>query len=179
MDEYTPDSPQELERALRVLKVPDTYHPIIFSLIGGNAEYLSFITESDLATAAVKSDIVLPTPVARGIIYKLVSYGGASAPPPPEPQAMTNNASSAQPMFQVRCNTAAAFSAEGRHNAKVQALLADEIFSNRLLFGRNNAQQPLSDHEIACNTAATRLLCDNYRLVRWDGASIRTGVPEV
>ena len=88
---------------------------------------------------------------------------------------MTNNASSAQPMFQVRCNTAAAFSAEGRHNAKVQALLADEIFSNRLLFGRNNAQQPLSDHEIACNTAATRLLCENYRLVRWDGASIRTG----
>ena len=83
MDKYTPESPQELERVLRVLKVPDTYHPIIFSLIGGNVEYLSFITESDLATAAVKSDIVLPTPVARGIIHKLVSYGGASAPPSP------------------------------------------------------------------------------------------------
>ena len=30
---------------MRVLKVPDTYHPVIFSLIGGDVEYLSFITE--------------------------------------------------------------------------------------------------------------------------------------
>ena len=54
MDEYTPESPQELERVLRVLKVPDTYHPVIFSLIGGDVGYLSFITESDLTTAAAE-----------------------------------------------------------------------------------------------------------------------------
>ena len=34
------------KRVLRVLNIAYMYHPVIFSLISGDVEYLSFITES-------------------------------------------------------------------------------------------------------------------------------------
>ena len=82
MDEYTPDSPQELERVLRVLKVPRHVPP--HYLFADKRQCGVFVVHhrERYHYRSSQSYIVLPTPVARGIIHKLLSYGGASAPPP-------------------------------------------------------------------------------------------------